>query len=145
MRPHRVPDLQPEQKRFLGRLKSVLTDKYEKYIDNGIDLICEPGSLKLELGNRKIAAYSERECKVNDNEEDLQIVYTVVENKRRDIAKTEIQLAACMIAAMQHNSYNYTQEYLKCLNNEFISSIFAQKVTILFYHQCQWLYSILLS
>jgi hypothetical protein len=127
------------QRRFLGRLNSILTMPDEKYVDNFINTFltdggfddgeqfeCSPGNLVLKVYNR-ISAQPDRECKLITGRKS-QILWLIVENKTKDdVGSSRLQLAACMIAAMQHN-YEQNKE-----NKEDIMGMLVVRNTFYFY------------
>lgn len=117
--------LETKQRRFLGRLGTVLTKESEKYVDNflstflvdsgfddGVRLVCEPGSLQLKIGSQTRAALPDKECKVYPgNMNSSAVLWTVVENKiKSSLVQDEHQLAVSMIAAMQYNHNNFNEQ-----------------------------------
>ncbi|KXN70124.1 hypothetical protein CONCODRAFT_70918 [Conidiobolus coronatus NRRL 28638] len=140
-----IDGITEQQRRFLRRLHDVLTKKGEKFIDDFIstlltdggfddcqNLFCGPGDLQLKVGKRIHTALPDRECRIYVGDDLQEVGWTVVENKTdKGFTKlSELQLAACMIAAMQHN-YNLPTQTSKSTRD--ILGILVSKDKFSFY------------
>ncbi|KAK9659905.1 hypothetical protein K7432_018304, partial [Basidiobolus ranarum] len=120
--PTKHPELFSSQKKFLNKLRIVMVNNditsvginFEKYIDefvsflysemefdDGEELTMQPCHLRMEIGETTFAAYADREGRRG-----TEIVWILNEDKHRGSTrykKGEVQMVACMIAAMQWN------------------------------------------